>query len=130
MFVSRAQHVGSLKRPDALLQKRSDFQAGKCSAEELKAVEDESIAEAVRLQLNLGLDTITDGEYRRYALDRSTSGSSLTNHHSTMFYDGLFDCLDGFKVINDRKPLLNATDNITRNLTVPRRAAPQHLFQV
>ncbi|EIW54777.1 UROD/MetE-like protein [Trametes versicolor FP-101664 SS1] len=91
MFVSRAEHVGSLKRPDVLLQKRSDFQAGKCTTEELKAVEDESIVEAVRIQLNLGLDTITDGEYRR-----------------TMFYDGLFDCLDGFNVIND---------------------PPQHLFQ-
>lgn len=130
MLVSRAEHVGSLKRPAVLLQKRSDFQAGKCSAEELKAVEDESIAEAVRLQLNLGLDTITDGEYRRYVLDSSALWSSLTQHHSTMFYDGLFDCLDGFKVINDRKPLLNAADDITPNLTVPRLPAPQHLFQV
>lgn len=130
MFVSRAEHVGSLKRPDVLLQKRSDFQAGKCTTEELKAVEDESIAEAVRIQLNLGLDTITDGEYRRYALGHSTSGSSLTSHRSTMFYDGLFDCLDGFKVINDRGPLLDATDDITQNLTTLCPAAPQHLFQV
>lgn len=105
MFVSRAEHVGSLKRPDGLLQKRSDFQAGKCSADQLKAVEDASITEAVCLQLNLGLDTITDGEYRRYILGRSLSATSLTNsYYSTMFYDGMFDCLDGFKVINDREP--------------------------
>ncbi|KAI0641388.1 UROD/MetE-like protein [Trametes meyenii] len=84
MFVSRAEHVGSLKRPTALLQKRSDFQLGKCTAEELKSCEDESIANAVRMQLDLGFTSITDGEYRR-----------------TMFYDGMFEKLGGLKVINN-----------------------------
>ena len=65
MFVSRAEHVGSLKRPAILLKKRADFEEGRCTAKEIQACEDESIAAAVRLQLDIGLTTITDGEFRR-----------------------------------------------------------------
>ncbi|KAI0353895.1 UROD/MetE-like protein [Trametes cingulata] len=82
MPISRADHVGSLKRPAALLQKRADFQNGRCTAEELKTCEDNSIAEIVRMQLELGLTTVTDGEFRR-----------------TFFYDGLYDCVTGTKLV-------------------------------
>jgi len=61
----RADHVGSLLRPRELLKARDDRAAGKISVEELRAVEDSSIREAIAFQENVGLQSITDGEYRR-----------------------------------------------------------------
>ncbi|MGB0630337.1 MAG: 5-methyltetrahydropteroyltriglutamate--homocysteine S-methyltransferase [Alphaproteobacteria bacterium] len=61
----RADQVGSLLRPQKLLDARLDWKAGKMSAKELRAVEDEAIAEVVKMQENLGLEAITDGEFRR-----------------------------------------------------------------
>ena len=73
----RADHVGSLLRPPALLRAREDAAAGRITADELHRVEDEAIAEAVRMQQEVGLQGVTDGEFRRgswhmdfiYALD-------------------------------------------------------------
>ena len=64
--LSRAEHIGSLKRPVALLEKRDQFDQGKCTAEELKAVEDVAIKEEVEKQLSLGIKCVTDGEFRRH----------------------------------------------------------------
>jgi 5-methyltetrahydropteroyltriglutamate--homocysteine methyltransferase len=61
----RAEHIGSLLRPPELLETRRRFDAGEASAEELTAVEDRCIEGAVRLQERVGLQAITDGEYRR-----------------------------------------------------------------
>jgi 5-methyltetrahydropteroyltriglutamate--homocysteine methyltransferase len=61
----RADHVGSLLRPPALLQAREDFAAGRIEAVELRAVEDEAIREVVRKQEEVGLQSATDGEFRR-----------------------------------------------------------------
>ena len=61
----RADHVGSLLRPPELLQARSDAAAGKITATELRAVEDDAIRDVVRMQEALGLQTATDGEFRR-----------------------------------------------------------------
>jgi methionine synthase II (cobalamin-independent) len=61
----RADHVGSLLRPEALLKAREATKAGRLAAAELRAIEDEAIREAARMQQNLGLQGITDGEYRR-----------------------------------------------------------------
>jgi methionine synthase II (cobalamin-independent) len=61
----RADHVGSLLRPPELLQARADHQAGTISAEQLRRVEDDAIREAVRMQESLGLQSATDGEFRR-----------------------------------------------------------------
>ena len=61
----RADHVGSLLRPPELLKARADRAAGKISAEELRAIEDSSIREVVAFQESVGLQSITDGEYRR-----------------------------------------------------------------
>ncbi|MEX2455569.1 MAG: 5-methyltetrahydropteroyltriglutamate--homocysteine S-methyltransferase [Rhodospirillaceae bacterium] len=61
----RADHVGSLQRPKSLLDARARFKAGEISAEELRATENEAIAGAVRMQEEIGLRSITDGEYRR-----------------------------------------------------------------
>ncbi|TYP89186.1 5-methyltetrahydropteroyltriglutamate--homocysteine S-methyltransferase [Blastococcus xanthinilyticus] len=61
----RADHVGSLLRPERLLRARADRAAGRIDAAELRAVEDEAVADAVRMQRDAGLRTVTDGEFRR-----------------------------------------------------------------
>src|SRR5580693_3941548 len=61
----RADHVGSLLRPKKLLRTREDHQAGRISAEDLRRVEDESIREVIKLQEDVGLQAVTDAEYRR-----------------------------------------------------------------
>lgn len=61
----RADHVGSLLRPAALLAARERNAKGELSAEELRAQEDEAIRHVVALQEQVGLQGITDGEYRR-----------------------------------------------------------------
>ena len=61
----RADHVGSLLRPDHLLRARDDFGAGRIKAGDLRAVEDEAIGEVVRMQEDVGLASATDGEFRR-----------------------------------------------------------------
>ena len=60
-----ADHVGSMLRPAALLQARRDHQAGTVTAAALRAIEDAAIRDAVALQERVGLQAITDGEFRR-----------------------------------------------------------------
>jgi 5-methyltetrahydropteroyltriglutamate--homocysteine methyltransferase len=61
----RADHVGSLLRPAPLLAARDDFAAGRLDAAELRAVEDTAIEAAVAMQKDAGLQSATDGEFRR-----------------------------------------------------------------
>ena len=61
----RAEHIGSLLRPPALLAARQAVEEGRLSAEGLRAEEDRHIRDAVRLQEQIGLEVVTDGEYRR-----------------------------------------------------------------
>jgi len=61
----RADHVGSLLRPPELLQAREDHAAGRVDDDELRAVEDAAIRDVVKLQRDVGLRTVTDGEFRR-----------------------------------------------------------------
>ena len=61
----RADHVGSLLRPQKLLRAREGHAAGVMSATDLRAVEDDAIRDAVRMQRDLGLQSATDGEFRR-----------------------------------------------------------------
>src|SRR5271155_4969938 len=61
----RADHVGSLLRPPRLVAARHDYAAGKIDAAALAVVEDASIEDAVRLQESVGLESATDGEFRR-----------------------------------------------------------------
>ncbi len=61
----RADHVGSLLRPQKLLRARDEFAAGQISAERLGAIEDDAIREVVQMQRDVGLQSATDGEFRR-----------------------------------------------------------------
>lgn len=77
----RYDHVGSFLRPVRLVEKRAALADGKCSAAELRAVEDDCIREVVAKQEKVGLKGITDGEYRR-----------------TFFHTDFLQQLDGVKV--------------------------------
>jgi 5-methyltetrahydropteroyltriglutamate--homocysteine methyltransferase len=61
----RADHVGSLLRPRALLQAREDTARGAISPDDLRAIEDDAIRDAIRMQEDIGLRSVTDGEFRR-----------------------------------------------------------------
>ena len=61
----RADHVGSLLRPQQLLTARADFAAGQIDAAELRVIEDAAITQIVEMQAQAGLQSATDGEFRR-----------------------------------------------------------------
>ena len=58
-------HVGSFLRPKFLLDAREQKAKGSITAEQLRLVEDKAIAEIVKFQEDVGLKSITDGEFRR-----------------------------------------------------------------
>src|SRR5678816_383791 len=60
-----ADQVGSLLRPAELRDARAKAKAGQLGAEQLRAVEDACIARAIKRQEEVGLESITDGEFRR-----------------------------------------------------------------
>jgi 5-methyltetrahydropteroyltriglutamate--homocysteine methyltransferase len=61
----RADHVGSFLRPTYLLDARLQAASGDISREQLREVEDKAITEIVQFQRDVGLQSITDGEFRR-----------------------------------------------------------------
>lgn len=61
----RAEHIGSLPRPERLMNARDQHAAGSLSKQELTKIEDECVLEAVRMQERVGIHVITDGEYRK-----------------------------------------------------------------
>ena len=61
----RADHVGSLLRPAALAEARRRWKAGELDAQALRDAEDHAVRDAVRRQQDIGLQGITDGEFRR-----------------------------------------------------------------
>ncbi len=73
----RADQVGSLLRPPDLIRARERFQKGEIDRAALAEIEDRSIAEVVRLQEDVGLAAVTDGEYRR------------RNYYGGFFVDGI-----------------------------------------
>lgn len=62
---ARYDHVGSFLRPQYLLEARDKKAKGEIGAEALREVEDKAIAEIVKFQQDVGLKSITDGEFRR-----------------------------------------------------------------
>jgi 5-methyltetrahydropteroyltriglutamate--homocysteine methyltransferase len=85
----RAEHIGSLLRPEKLLKARQAVEGDQYRAvsrslahEELREIENDAIRDAVKLQEAVGLDVITDGEFRRRSWYQdfllSLSGTSIT----------------------------------------------------
>ena len=58
-------HVGSLKRPPELVAAWREWEAGKLAAERLREVQDRAIRYAIKMQEDLDLPIVTDGEFRR-----------------------------------------------------------------
>ena len=90
----RADHVGSLLRPPALLDARAQRAAGAISESALRAVEDSAIRDVIAMQQDVGLQSATDGEFRRaawhmdfiYQLDGVTQADERL--HVQFFNDG------------------------------------------
>ena len=61
----RADHVGSLLRPSRLKAARADFERDRIDAEALRRIEDQCIREVAARQEAIGLQAVTDGEFRR-----------------------------------------------------------------
>jgi 5-methyltetrahydropteroyltriglutamate--homocysteine methyltransferase len=85
----RADHVGSLLRPPEVLTARQEFAAGRLSDAGLRRVEDGAIRDVVRMQASAGLQSATDGEFRRaswhmdfiYQLDGISRGNEQLAVH-------------------------------------------------
>jgi 5-methyltetrahydropteroyltriglutamate--homocysteine methyltransferase len=74
----RAEHIGSLLRPPALLQARNEFATGAIDRQRLTAAENEAIRNVVKLQEEVGLKVITDGEFRRGTYSDSFTISGIS----------------------------------------------------
>ncbi len=61
----KADHVGSLLRPESIKQARADYQSGTITYEDLRNIETEEIKRIVDKQIEVGLEAVTDGEFRR-----------------------------------------------------------------
>ena len=72
----RADHVGSLLRPPSLKQARERRAKGEISAADLKAVEDREIERIIKKQEDVGLQAVTDGEFRPPGGTSTFSGAS------------------------------------------------------
>jgi 5-methyltetrahydropteroyltriglutamate--homocysteine methyltransferase len=79
MHVYRSDVVGSLLRPEYLKEARRQHEAGDLSDADFKVIEDRAVDAAIQMQIDAGLDVITDGELRRYA-----------------FFGHLIDATEGF----------------------------------
>ena len=89
----RLDHVGSFLRPERLKEARAKFNAGEINAEELERVENEEIIALIEKEKELGLKSVTDGEFRRafWHLDflKNLEGVELVevDHFSIQFKD-------------------------------------------
>jgi 5-methyltetrahydropteroyltriglutamate--homocysteine methyltransferase len=134
----RADHVGSLLRPPALLEAREGFAAGRISGDQLRAVEDDAIRDVVRMQKEVGLQSATDGEFRRaswhmdfiYAIDGISRAEDdlkveFHNEHGTIEFTPVALKIDGTlgiekTIFGDHFEFLRETvDGVTPKLTIP-----------
>ena len=134
----RADHVGSLLRPQELLAARARHAAGALDAAGLRAAEDDAIRQAVALQRDAGLRSATDGELRRdswhmdfiYRLDGISKAPGelrveFRNAEGTIEYTpaalhvdariGLGETIFG----DDFRFLQSVADGLTPKLTIP-----------
>src|ERR1044072_4190172 len=138
----RADHVGSLLRPERLRKARADHKAGTIDDAELKAVEDDCIPEVVQRQRDVGLQDATDGEFRStswnmgfiYSLEGVSQVSGESLHVQFRNEEGEYDYappamrVDGKVSLPGDGPIfgeafsfLNETvgDGVTAKLTIP-----------
>lgn len=132
----RADHVGSLLRPDSIKQARSKYTKGTLAKEELREIEDEAIANLIGKQKEIGLTSVTDGELRReyWHLDfiRELRGIQVYDEESEGMFQGKMKTLtkytvDGPLQFPENHPFLEdfafvkkvAGENHVAKLTIP-----------
>ncbi|KAJ7244730.1 hypothetical protein B0H12DRAFT_1308472 [Mycena haematopus] len=81
----RVEHIGSFVRPKELYDQRELLEQGKCAREDLFPIEDAAVARVVKLQHDLGIGSITDGDMRR-----------------GIYFEGVFDKLEGMTYLPHR----------------------------
>jgi 5-methyltetrahydropteroyltriglutamate--homocysteine methyltransferase len=96
----RADHIGSLLRPAELRRAYDDRAAGRIDAARLREIEDRHIREVVRLQEDVGLRSITDGEFRR-----------------TVYFGHFPKAVSGFTEMDAALPFKDATGGTSTYLT-------------
>lgn len=108
----RADHVGSLLRPQRLHAAREKAARSEISAAELAEIEDDCIRDAVALQEEAGLSAITDGEFRRghYLVDFMTGFSGIVPTHTS--YALAFKGDDGAS--GETRSMLTVTSKVKR----------------
>jgi len=99
----RADHVGSLLRPAALKEKRAQRERGEISDAELRAAEDAAIIAVIAKQAEVGLQSATDGEYRRAMwhfdfLERLDGVEGFRAAHGIAFQGGIETAPKGLRV--------------------------------
>ena len=106
----RADHVGSLLRPPELKEARERARRGEIDAQALRAVQDRYIRDAVAFQESVGLQAITDGEYRRdwWHIDFLRGFDGVTTVEGKTF--GVH-----FKDSDEQPPLMRVTGKVRRS---------------
>jgi 5-methyltetrahydropteroyltriglutamate--homocysteine methyltransferase len=119
--------VGSLLRPETLLQARDRHERGEITAQALREIEDDCIRKVIELQEGAGLQSITDGEYRRlmFHIDflKHLDGVEERGGIATRFHkrDGEVDFAPPRLVVTDKlrhgRPIQRADFEFLRSVT-------------
>jgi 5-methyltetrahydropteroyltriglutamate--homocysteine methyltransferase len=129
----RAEHVGSLLRPERLKKARVDLADGKISGDELRTIENECIRDAVTKQEAAGLQAVTDGEFRRawWHFDFLTGldGVEYVRGKKTIQFQGVQTKSESIEVTDkvdftdnpmlDHFRFLKEITNVTPKMTIP-----------
>lgn len=87
----RAEVIGSLLRPEYLLEARNGLESGELDHHEFKRLEDRAVDETIALQEEIGLDVVTDGEMRRFLfmgpLTEAIEGIEPVSGHTVPWHD-------------------------------------------
>lgn len=109
--VIRADQVGSLLRPPALLDAREAFDAGTLSRDRLRDVEDSCILDALKMQEDAGLDVFGDGEFRR-------------DSWQTPISEAVEGFADDYPVVTHKKPDGTSIDVVMHTKAVDAKLKP------
>jgi 5-methyltetrahydropteroyltriglutamate--homocysteine methyltransferase len=133
----RADHVGSLLRPQALKDARAKFAKGEIKAADLKEVEDSEIERVIKKQEEVGLKAVTDGEFRRswwhldflwgldgaekHVMDTGIAFAAVTTRNEGVRVTGKLGCA-GHPMIEHFK-FVAAHTKVTPKITIPAPSA-------
>ena len=131
----RAGHVGSLLRPSRVVEAREKCLEDKTiTAEELKAIEDAAVIDAIAMQEDIGLKAVTDGEYRRsfwhYDFMGMLTGLDLVERDEGVQFSGvklrpIFPTITGKMDFPDDHPMLDHFKFVAANTkVVPKISIP------